>query len=159
MFHKQLPLVFPWRNHSTCQLLIDGEQFYPVILNAIAQAKSHIFIEMYLVESGKIAEAFVNHLTQQSLQGVTVKLLFDDFGANKFSGYDRERLTKAGVELVFYNPVIWSRFKRSLHRTHRKIIVIDNKIAFTGGAGITDSFIGKHAWRETMIQIRGGSCD
>jgi len=120
--------------------LIDGEQFYPAILQAIAQAQHYILIEMYLVESGSVMNQFVGLLTRQAHQGVIIKLLFDSFGANELLQKDRQRLKDAGIELVFYNPVRLVRFKRNLRRTHRKIIVIDGEIAFTGGAGLSEEF-------------------
>lgn len=153
--HKDSENSFPWHSHCKVKLLIDGQQFYPAIFNAIAQAQRYIFIEMYLVESGKVADAFIAHLTAKSRKGVIVKLIFDDFGSHRLKAADRHKLAQAGIELCFYNPVRLSRWKRNLQRTHRKIIVIDGQYAFTGGAGISDSFVGVQAWRETMLQIQG----
>jgi phosphatidylserine/phosphatidylglycerophosphate/cardiolipin synthase-like enzyme len=146
---------FPWRCNNDFELLIDGEQFYSEILQSMALAQRYILIEMYLVESGEITDKFISVLCAKAQQGIVIKLLFDDYGANKLINYDRQRLKAAGVTLVFYNPIRLARWKCNLHRTHRKIIVIDGVIAFTGGAGIADHFIGKQAWRETMIKITG----
>lgn len=148
-------LFFPWHCHNRMQLLIDGEQFYPAILKAIALAQHTIFIEMYLVLSGETTDHFIAALTAKVQQGIDVRLVFDDFGAAGLLQHDRQRLRNAGVALHFYNPVRLVKFKRNLRRTHRKIIVIDGKIAFTGGAGIADYFTGQTAWRETMIMIQG----
>lgn len=158
VFGRNEKTVYPWRQPAECQLLVDGENFFPVILHALEQAESYILIEMYLVESGQVMDDFVDVLSRKSASGVLVQLLFDGFGAAKLSLGDQEKLVQAGVELFFYNPVNLSSFKRNLHRTHRKIIVIDGKAVFTGGAGLTDSFIGPQAWRETMIQVQGEIC-
>ncbi|HHL18979.1 MAG TPA: phosphatidylserine/phosphatidylglycerophosphate/cardiolipin synthase family protein [Thiothrix sp.] len=152
---KYSKAFFSWHPHNHFQLLIDGKRFYPEILKALMRAQHYILIEMYLVESGNITTTFIDVMTKKAHEGVIVKLLFDDFGANKLNQADRQRLKNAGVTLIFYNPVRLVHLKRNLHRTHRKIIVIDGHIAFTGGAGIADAFTGKQAWRETMIKIYG----
>ncbi len=100
-------------------------------------------------------DRFIQALDRRAQQGVDIKLIFDAFGSLKLNNTDRQTLQQAGIELFFYNPVRLTRFKHNLHRTHRKIIVIDNHIAFTGGAGISDHFEGEKPWRETMLKIRG----
>lgn len=150
--------VYPWRQPVHCELLIDGHRFFPAILDAIEQAESYVLIEMYLVESGQVVDEFIEVLIKKAQQGVWVQLVFDGFGAGKLAKKDQLELAAAGIELFFYNAVSMRSFKRNLHRTHRKIIVIDGRIAFTGGAGLTDSFIGDYAWRETMIRVEGEVC-
>lgn len=149
-------LRFPWRDDNDFHLLINGRQFYPAILAAIEAARHYIRIEMYLVSSGTVADQFIAALSAAARRGVRVELLLDAFGAQGLSTRDRRRLQQAGVALAFYNPLRFGqRLVANLMRTHRKLVLIDDTQAFVGGAGITDDFVGRHAWRETMVEARG----
>ncbi len=150
---------FPERQGNEAVLLVDGENYFPAILQDIAEAKKTVFIELYLVHSGKITDLFIDALTQAAARQVGVFMLLDAFGASKLQQADRQHLSEAGVHLAVYNPFRLSRLRRSLHRTHRKIIVIDNTLAYTGGAGISDLFApgpetGQY-WHDTMTRIQG----
>ena len=150
-----VPKTFPWNTTNTVHFLVDGRQFYPSMLNAIKQAKQFILMEMYLFESSNIADQFITAFTQASRRGLTVQLLLDAYGCLGLSRFDREKLTKAGVQLSFYNPLRFKKFKQNLFRTHRKYLIIDGEKVFVGGVGITDSFAGKNSWRETVIEVQG----
>jgi len=146
---------FPWRDGNNIQFLVDGHQFYPAMLNGIASAKKYILMEMYLFESGKVADQFISAFTEAAQRGVGVQLLVDAYGGLGLSKNDRLRLIHSGVQLIFYNPLMFRKLKRNLFRTHRKYLVVDGVKAFVGGAGITDCFQGKDAWRETVIEVQG----
>lgn len=150
---------FPWRQGNRLRLLIDGGEFYPRMLEAIAGARRYILLEMYLFESGLVASDFITALTSTAARGVRVHLLLDDYGAMRLTRRDRQRLTDAGVALAFYNPIRVGRIQRSLFRDHRKLLLIDGETAYTGGAGITDEFDPKlypaSHWHELMVEIRG----
>lgn len=149
---------FDWREGNRFELLIDGGVFYPAMLHAIAGARRYVLLEMYLAESGAVADRFVAALGDAAKRGVEVKLLFDGFGALGFSAADRARLTDAGVDLRLYNPLRPLKGVHNLARDHRKVLVVDD-MAFVGGAGITDAFDPPDRphmrWRETMVAIRG----
>ena len=147
--------VFPWRSGNSVQFYIDGVQFYPAMLQAINDAKKFILMEMYLFESGEISDLFINAFIDATKRGVTVQIIADSYGALGLTVYDKEKIDNSGVELVFYNPLLFSKFKKNLFRTHRKYLIIDGQKVFVGGAGITDSFAGKNAWRETLIETQG----
>lgn len=153
------PYHYPWREGNHFELLVDGEQFFPAMLQAIEQAQKHVFLEIYLIESGEIAARFIHCLSQAVARGVAVYLLLDDFGARGLSKGDIESLQHAGIYLTFYNPLRYGKYRRNLFRDHRKLLIVDQAVAFTGGAGITDEFYIKQddqpAWHETMIAIRG----
>lgn len=155
MLDSSIHTPFPWRDGNTIRFLVDGHQFYPAMLNGIESAKKHILMEMYLFESGQIADQFVSAFMKAARRGVGVQLLVDAYGGLALSKIDRLRLTHSGVQLVFYNPLMFRKFKNNLFRTHRKYLVIDGIKAFVGGAGITDYFQGENAWRETVIEIQG----
>jgi phosphatidylserine/phosphatidylglycerophosphate/cardiolipin synthase-like enzyme len=146
---------FPFRPGNCFHLLVNGQRFFPVMLDAIRGASRQIVMEMYLVESGRIANQFSSALIEAARRGVSVQLLLDAFGCRALSGQDREQLVQGGVQLIFYNPLQLRRPKKNLLRTHRKFLVIDAAVAYVGGTGITDFFAGEGGWRETMLEARG----
>ena len=147
--------IFPWRSGNTVTFLVDGEQFFPAMLEAIEQAEKFVLMEMYLFETGQIANQFIQAFAKAAKRGVTVQLLVDAFGGLKLSPADRKKMTRAGIALVFHNPLSFPKLKQNLFRTHRKYLIIDDKKAFIGGAGITDTFVGANAWRETVVKVNG----
>ena len=165
--HDPNKFRFPWRDGNQFRLLIDGEQFYPAMLEAINAARASVFLEMYLVASGAVANTFIEVLIAAVGRGAMVCVLLDDFGAGGLNKNDRQRLRRGGVRLRFYNPLQhhlrFSKLHHHLSRDHRKLLVVDGQVAYTGGAGITDDFARdlngsrhpKRHWRETMIEIRG----
>jgi cardiolipin synthase len=153
------PAEFPWRSGNRVELIIDGHRFFARMLEAIAAARHSIVIELYLVESGEVADRFIVALSAAAARGVTVIALLDAFGALGLDDVDRERLCSAGVTLEFYNPLHWRKRLGNLLRDHRKLLLVDGGVAFVGGAGLTDEFDPVHAperrWRETMLEIHG----
>ena len=147
-----------WRDGNRFELLVDGGVFLPTMLDAIGQARQRILLELYLMESGRTADRFIEALTTAARRGVAVHLLLDDFGSHGLRTADRQRLVDAGVELCFYNPIRPGKRRRNLFRDHRKLLLIDNHTAFTGGFGITDEFNPETSpapWRETAVRIEG----
>ncbi|HEY0635694.1 MAG TPA: phospholipase D-like domain-containing protein [Gammaproteobacteria bacterium] len=150
---------FPWHDGNRYQLLVDGERFFPAMLEAIRLARSHLLLEFYLFESGVIAARFIDAMLAARERGVQVYLLLDDFGALKLAQHDRQRLLEGGVQLSFYNPLHYGQMRRNLFRDHRKLLLADGVTAFIGGAGITDEFAAlpgqRYPWHETMVRISG----
>ena len=158
MKHSHSQDIFPWREGHTVEFLVDGEEFFPAMLDAIDKAHKYVLMEMYLFQSGTVANKFIKAFSEAARRGVQVQLLVDGYGAKALSIYDRERLTSSGVSLVFYNPLNFKTIKglkNNLKRTHRKYLIIDGESVFVGGAGITDHFYGENAWRETVVDIKG----
>jgi cardiolipin synthase len=147
--------VFPQRTGNEFQLLVDGDRFYPAMLEAVEQAQHYVLMEMYLVESGRVADLFCAAFVAAAQRGVCVQLLLDAFGARRFSRRDREHLVRNGIRLVSFNPLSLRHPKNNLLRTHRKFLLADASVVFVGGSGIADFFSGPHAWRETMVAVRG----
>ncbi|MEB0206198.1 phosphatidylserine/phosphatidylglycerophosphate/cardiolipin synthase family protein [Pseudomonas sp. CCC3.1] len=151
--------VFPWRSANQFELLIDGPRFFPRMLAAIEQAQEHIDLELYLVEAGSCAETIVHALEQAARREVRVRCLFDGYGSLAFTSGLRRRLTEAGVELRFYNPLSWRRGLNNLYRDHRKLLLVDQQLAVVGGTGVTDEFWqpleNTCDWHEVMVQIQG----
>lgn len=151
--------LFPWRSGNRFELLVDGRQFFPLMLEAIESARRYVLLEIYLFESGVVAARFIDAFVRAARRRVTVKLLLDDFGALGLSPQDRERLVQGGVELLLYNPIRFSKHLRNMLRDHRKLLIVDGEAAFVSGAGITDEFDYPEnpgrSWRETAVRIRG----
>lgn len=150
---------FAWRAGNRFEVLVDGVEFFPRMLAAIDAAHDYVLLEMYLFESGALANRFIAALRGAAMRGVQVRLLLDDFGARRLHRRDRQQLALENVEMTFYNPLRYGDLRRNLFRDHRKLLLIDGQVGFVGGAGVTDVFTeGPHshlAWRETMVEIHG----
>ncbi|MBD3671744.1 MAG: phosphatidylserine/phosphatidylglycerophosphate/cardiolipin synthase family protein [Gammaproteobacteria bacterium] len=156
---KHPPQLNPWRLGNAFRLMRDAERFYPAMLEAINNARHSILLEMYLVESGREADRFIDALLGAAERGVQVFIIIDDLGSGLLSERDRRRLNRPGVQTLIYNPLRLSRMFANVYRDHRKQLTVDGELSFTGGMGISDVFSaevrGKLAWRETVIEIRG----
>lgn len=155
---------YPWREGNTFELMMDGDRFFPRLLEDMQQARISIDIELYLVESGNSLDRVTGILLHAVERGVRVRCLFDGAGSRDMREEDRQRLREGGVELHFYNPLnIWGG-RANLHRDHRKLIVIDGQRAYIGGAGFTDEFCipddaGHCLWHEQMLEVEGPVVD
>lgn len=149
----------PWRAGNRFTLLINGAEIFPVMLGAIAAARHSVFMEMYLVESGRLFERFSAALLSAAQRGVDVYLLFDAFGARKLRDHDRQRLQHPRIRCEYYNPLRFRPLHQNLLRDHRKLLVIDDDVAFVGGVGITDEFDEgldpQQSWHDVGVQIEG----
>ncbi len=154
-----LQSVYPWRSNNRISVLVDGPCYYPRMLECIENAQHYLLLEMYLVESGEIANRFIDAFSRAADRGIAVYLLLDDFGARAFGQKDRQRLLDAGVQLTFFNPLQYDKWRANLYRDHRKLLLIDGKVVFTGGAGITDEFAPTDSsddyWHDIMVECSG----
>lgn len=150
---------YSWRARNRFTLLVDAAQFYPAMLDAIDQAQHFILFEQYLVSSGRTLDAFIEHLHRARARGVTVLMLLDGYGSSEVSREDYARLQAMGVLAIFFNPLSWRSLYRSLKRDHRKLLAVDNEIAFVGGAGLTDEYLNTQGdappWHDVMLKIHG----
>lgn len=154
-----LPPRFPWREGNHFELLIDGRHYFPDMLTAIVRARRSIELEMYLVSSGRLFDQFKQALLDAAARGVRIRILLDDYGAQELHVADRQALQVPGVELIFFNKLRWRKGISNLLRNHRKLLLIDRKLAYVGGTGLTDEFIHpqqqRPPWHEIMLAIRG----
>ena len=162
---------FPWRNGNRFEILIDGSNFFPSMLDTIDSARQNILLEMYLIESGNVADRFIEAIKNAAERGVQIYMLLDDYGAIGLKQRDRRRLIHKNIQIVYYNRLrshstlynlyrIFLRHKEyGLYRNHRKLLLVDGKTAFVGGIGLTDEFDPPNhpdkQWRETMVKIQG----
>ncbi|MEN1959435.1 phospholipase D-like domain-containing protein [Luteimonas sp. MJ246] len=137
----------------------NGDEIFPAMLEAIASAQETITFETYIYWSGDIGQRFADALGERARAGVAVHLLVDWVGSIKMDDGMLEEMKKDGVEVERYRPLHWYNLGRMNNRTHRKLLVIDGKVGFTGGVGIADQWTG-HAqdpdhWREAHFRIDG----
>jgi len=148
-----------WRDGNQFELLIDGQLYFQRMLQTLEAAEDTILLEMYLFESGVVANQFIRAFCDAADRGVAVYLLLDDYGCTRLKVSDRQKLERRNISFLLYNPIRLPHVKRALLRDHRKLLIVDSSIAFVGGTGITDQFSSavKHdrAWRDTMVQISG----
>lgn len=138
----------------------NGDQFFPAMLDAIRRAKRRISFESYIYTSGtSIADEFTRAFEEAAGRGVMVNLVLDAVGAQSLSAADLQRLRDAGCTVALFNSPTWYSLEEVNYRTHRKILVVDGEIGFTGGAGVDDQWKGnarsKDEWRDTQIEVRG----
>jgi len=124
--------------------------------HAIEKAHQSIYWETYIFVDDKVGIRFVDLLEKKAKQGADVKLVIDGFGSYQFSKSSMKRLQKVGVEIVIYNPITLGKFMRFWRafweRTHRKILVIDNKIGFIGGVNVQDYMAD---WLDLQLVVKG----
>ncbi|MFT3867573.1 MAG: cardiolipin synthase [Nibricoccus sp.] len=142
------------------QVLVNGDEIFPAMVKAIHEAKYTITLETYIWASGRASDLIIDALTDRARQGVKITALVDGMGALKLSHSDKTRLKEAGVELLKYGREHWYDIKPNVnHRTHRKLLIIDGRVAFTGGVCIDDHWLGnaesKKVWRETQVKLEG----
>ncbi len=146
-------------NGNRVQTLLNGDEVFPAMLNAIRDARRTITMESYIYWSGKVGEQFSNALIDRSQNGVKVHLLLDSVGCGKLDKSMLNKMMRAGVQVQQYHPVLWFTITRLNNRTHRKILVIDGKVGFTGGLGIADQWLGDAEgpghWRDTHFRVEG----
>ena len=146
--------------HNKVEVLTNGAQFYPAMRDAILAAESSVNMEAYIFEKGEAAKMLVDAMVDRARAGVEVRLTLDWVGSLMMMfGAPLRQLRDAGCNVQFYQGLRWYRFHRMNNRTHRELLVIDGRVAFTGGAGVADQWLHPHhrraAWRDTMARIEG----
>ncbi|MBC7938206.1 MAG: cardiolipin synthase B [Chitinophagaceae bacterium] len=141
------------------QSLLNGDQIFPPMLAAIRGARTSITFETYIYWSGDIAGEFAQALSERARQGVKVHVLLDWVGSAKMDEALVDDMKAAGVEVHKFHPPHWSHLARLNNRTHRKLLVVDGRVAFTGGVGIAPKWMGNAQdpdhWRDTHFQVDG----
>ncbi|MEO8295230.1 MAG: phospholipase D-like domain-containing protein [Gemmatimonadota bacterium] len=140
-------------------VLRNGDEIFPAMLAAIRSAQRTITFETYIYWSGAIGKEFADALCDRARAGVRVHLMLDWVGAGKIDRETVESMRDAGVEVEKYRPLKWYTLGRINNRTHRKLLVVDGTVGFTGGVGIADIWSGKaqdpEHWRDTHFRLTG----
>jgi cardiolipin synthase len=149
----------PMSEGNLVTVLRNGAQIFPSMLSAIRVAKRTINLEFYIYWDGEIGRQFAEALAERSRAGVQVKVILDAVGSAQMSSSLIEFMARNGIDLEWYHPLRWYTLSRANHRTHRKLLIVDGEIGFSGGVGIADTWLGdadsKDHWRETMIRVEG----
>ena len=139
--------------------LLNGEQIFPPMLDAIRSAQHSITFETYIYWSGDIGKQFADALSERARAGVQVHVLLDWVGSAKIEDSFLTEMEKAGVEIEKFHEPSWYDLARLNNRTHRKILVVDGATGFTGGVGIAPAWTGHGQdpdhWRDTHFQVKG----
>ena len=141
------------------QGLQNGAEIFPAMLEEIGRAQQTITFETYIYWSGKVGREFADALSAKARDGVRVHVLLDWVGSQKIEPELLATMKAAGVEVHRYHPLHWYNLARMNNRTHRKLLVVDGKVGFTGGVGISDEWAGdaddpKH-WRDSHYRLEG----
>ncbi len=160
-FRRELGLLLgpPIVDGNRITHLENGVKIFPAMLTAVRAAKRSITFETYIYWSGDVGRQFADALIERSLAGVPVYVLVDWVGSQKMEEELVDRMEQAGVKIERYHPLHWYHLTRMNNRTHRKVLVVDGKVGFTGGVGIADLWAGDaqdpEHWRDSHYRIEG----
>lgn len=158
---------------NKCTLLFDGPQTMSEMLKAIAAARNHINLETYIFDQDELGLKFADALIEKQQQGVTVNILYDSVGTIGVPAEFFARMRKAGIRLIEFNPVNPAKVSgdgwKLNNRDHRKVLIVDGKVAFTGGINISATYAksslfrssskptdkSQVGWRDTHIKVEG----
>jgi cardiolipin synthase len=139
--------------------LVNGREIFPAMLAAIKSARKTVTFETYIYWSGRIGKEFADALADRARSGVRVHVLVDWVGSSRMDSKYLDTMKKAGVEIEKYHPPRWYTLHKLNNRTHRKLLVVDGKVGFTGGVGIADEWDGNAEdpahWRDTHFRLEG----
>ncbi len=146
--------------NARISVLKNGPEFYPAELAAIDSAEKCINLEAYEFLEGDLTREIVNRLAARARQGVQVRLVIDAIGSFGTKKSYFQPLLSAGGHVAWYHRIDWREWPAFDHRTHRKLLIVDGKLGFVGGADYADHWIenenGKLPWRDTVLRVEGG---
>ncbi|MFC5550098.1 phospholipase D-like domain-containing protein [Massilia aerilata] len=160
-FRRSLGVLLgpPLVEGNKVEVLLNGDQIFPAMLKAIREAKKTITFETYIYWSETIGKEFADALAERARAGVKVHLMLDYIGSIKMDDASMKALRDAGVEVHRYHKPVWWKLARLNNRTHRKLLIVDGQIGFTGGVGIADKWRGhgqdEDHWRDTHFRVEG----
>ena len=140
------------------EVLRNGDEVFPAMLDAIARAERRVNFESFIYEDGEIGDRFTEAFIAAARRGVDVRIVLDGFGS-RLKRDTQDRLRDAGVQVAWFNELRPWRPRQANYRTHRKVLAVDGRLAFTGGVGVADHWLG-HAqspdhWRDTQFEVTG----
>lgn len=149
----------PVTDGDAYEMLENGDAIFPAMLDAIDKAQRRISFESFIYAGGDIADRFTSALMNAARRGVRVRLIFDSIGSMDMPHATTTQLTAAGVHIVWFNPLVSWSIQEVNYRTHRKVLVVDGAVAFTGGVGVADHWRGNARspaeWRDTQFRVTG----
>lgn len=153
-------LSAPFVPGNRISLYSNGDEFFPAMLADIRAAQHTVTLEAYIWSSGDISNQFIAALSERAHAGVKVHVLVDGMGMRKLTLADQNRMLDAGIEFVVYGHEHWWQLKADLnHRTHRKLLVVDGRVGYTGGVCFDDAWTGNATslehWRDIQLRAEG----
>ena len=148
----------PLSEGGSARLLKNGVQIYPAILRALREARETINFMVYIWEPGRVSDDVFDALVERARAGVQVRLVLDAVGAMRAPKERIEELERAGGKVAWFRTFKFGRMTRYYRRNHRRAIVVDGRVGFTGGAAVADYWMGtpgKGRWRDNMVQVDG----
>ena len=156
-------LGVPATEGNSIEVLRNGDQIFPALLDAIRSAEATVDFLTFVYWEGSIGEEFAHAFADRARAGVRVRVILDALGAVSMEEKCLELMQEAGCQVEWFRPVEKLRFWENNHRTHRKVLICDEKVAYTGGIGIADEWRGdarnEHEWRDTHFRVQGPAVD
>jgi cardiolipin synthase len=151
----------PFTHDNSVEVLKNGDEIFPAMLTAIENATQSVDFLTFVYWEGNIAEKFAEALSEKASQGIQVRVLLDAFGALPMNKALLDKMRKAGAHVIWFRPLARWKIWKSDNRTHRKILICDDQVAFTGGVGIAQEWEGDarnpNEWRETHFKLKGSA--
>ncbi len=149
----------PVTTGDTFEVLQNGDAIFPAMLAAVEGATRRISFESFIYGEGEVSRRFTQAFAAAARRGVDVRVVLDGFGSKSLPAGDLQILEQAGVRVVWFNQLHPWSIDRYNYRTHRKVLVVDGQVAFTGGVGLADHWRGNaqapEEWRDTQFRVRG----
>lgn len=156
--------MFPFTTNNKIDVYIDGNQKFENLIKDIKSAKDHIHLEYFIIKDSEIGRKIRDLLIEKAKEGVKIRIIYDDVGCWRFWFHRKffNEMKKHGIDIMPFLPAKFPIIGSKLnYRNHRKIVVIDGKVGYTGGINIGDEYMGKNKkfgyWRDTHIRIEGTS--
>jgi cardiolipin synthase len=147
-------------NGNQVDVFLNGEEIFPAMIDAIRESRETVHFSTYVWWKGNdVPDQFAELFSETARRGVMVRIVIDSEGSESISQELVQRMRAAGCKVAFFRRVRWNTWMRYNHRTHRRLLIVDGKVAFTGGVGIADEWSG-HAqnaehWRDTHARVKG----
>lgn len=154
---------FPLRVNEGARYYSLGDQLFPAMLEELEKAEKFIFVEYFIIEPGKMWDQMVDIMARKAAQGVAVRVLYDDLGSiSTYSGKNARELWAKGIQCVAFNPLVFVKGTLN-YRDHRKMLVIDNRVAFSGGVNLADEYINEREkfghWKDIGFKLTGAAVE
>jgi cardiolipin synthase len=150
----------PFTSHNDATLLINGQAAFPAMFAGMEEATDYIIIQFYIIRDDELGRQLKELLNRKASKGIRVYILYDEIGCYNLPGAYRRELAEAGVVVLPFRTSRGFRNRFQINfRNHRKIVIIDGKVAYVGGLNVGDEYVGKSKrfgpWRDTHVEVRG----
>jgi len=154
--------LMPFTHHNRVELLVDGEATFGAIFEAIDAAEDYVLVQFFIVHDDELGRELKSRLLKKAAAGVRVYFLYDEIGSHRLPRSYVDELREAGADVRSFHTTRGHRNRFQLNfRNHRKIVVVDGRVAFVGGLNVGDEYMGRDAkigpWRDTHVKLTGPS--